>query len=408
MRIALTTSSLPPARGIATYVHELTQAFLDLGHEVKVYCISPTARNPEDYPYPVKMLTVPPRFEDEWQLTEELLGDLLAWKPDAFLISDTPPASSLLPVLPETIVRGSFVHAFRTRFGMDQCKIIGEASALLAPWLDWLVTGNRFLREQMIEAYNLPGDQVREVLYGISQPPLEARPFSERPVDKTRFLFAGGHHRLKAPSVMLNAAKRLLKERDDWELYFAGTDRRLPLGSLERVTTWLGNLPRQKLFEVMNECHVLVTPSIFETGPMLMLEGLAMGLVPLVSDTPSAMREIVEATDFGFIAKTGDDADLARAMREILVQRDSMPERSQRALTFQREQLTIRRQAEDWLALLSVPREGRRAPVGSELPDKLYPFHRRPYRHSRLDPRGIFERWQTYRGILPGPITRSR
>jgi len=411
LKIALTTSSIPPARGIGSYVDDLVRAFIDLGHEAQVHCITAFERDPSALDYPVTIYNVPQRGDRntatrEWEIIDELHRNLLAYGPDALIINDTPEASSLLPHLPESWVKASFVHAFRKNFALDQYRIIGNASVLNHPWLDWVVTGNRFLRQDIIEEYNLPGDQVHRILYGVRKPQDAAVTDKDWNAGEITFLFAGGTGRVKAYPVLLRALRRLRKKRTDWVLNLAGGKEKPDFGELESNIRWLGYMPRKRLFEVMNESHVLLIPSIFETGPILLLEGMQFGLVPIVSNTPSAMREVVERSDFGFVVRVNDSAALADAMDRALDRRDRLPQMSARALIHQREHLTLERQVREWLDLLSRKRPGVRSPRDADPPREAYIFHRRPYRYKNVDPRGILERWKTYLGNVPGPIRR--
>jgi glycosyltransferase involved in cell wall biosynthesis len=84
---------------------------------------------------------------------------------------------------------------------------------------------------------------------------------------------------------------------------------------------WTG---RQDMAQVLAEYtrhDVLVMPSRDEGLPVALLEGGAAGVVPVVSDLPSGVPEIVREGDTGFRAPVGDCAAFARAIAALAADR---------------------------------------------------------------------------------------
>src|ERR671918_3059908 len=73
---------------------------------------------------------------------------------------------------------------------------------------------------------------------------------------------------------------------------------------------------------------VLVMPSRDEGLPVALLEGGAAGVVPVVSDRPSGVPEIVRDGDTGFRAPIGDCAAFAHAIAALAADRPRVEQMS--------------------------------------------------------------------------------
>lgn len=145
--------------------------------------------------------------------------------------------------------------------------------------------------------------------------------------DRLKFLFMGRLHESKGIEVMINAFEALVKRGYQIELIICGNG---PLKDLVQRKAaenanikYAGTLVGKTKIDLMNECDIFLLPSLYGEGtPMALLEGMACGLVPIVSEDGS-MRYIIEDHINGFIVKKNSVPDLMDKM-ETAIQEKSL------------------------------------------------------------------------------------
>lgn len=79
----------------------------------------------------------------------------------------------------------------------------------------------------------------------------------------------------------------------------------LPKRILNKINKYNVNiykrLDKNEFIELSNSCHVVLIPSREEGCPMLLLEAISIGLVPIVSDGIGAMKEIIKHGKNGYV-----------------------------------------------------------------------------------------------------------
>ena len=105
---------------------------------------------------------------------------------------------------------------------------------------------------------------------------------------------------------------RLLAERGvgvEWTIIGGGPDgaalQELWKGSHVR---WTGALPHREVLATLPDADVFVLPTRAEGFPVALVEAMACGLVPVVSDIPSGVPEVVDDGRNGFRPPVGDVA----------------------------------------------------------------------------------------------------
>jgi len=88
--------------------------------------------------------------------------------------------------------------------------------------------------------------------------------------------------------------------------------------------TWKGGVSVDRVEQEYFEHDVLVMPSRAEGLPVALLEGMASGCIPVVSDLPSGIPEIVENGVSGFRVAPGDISGFADAIMSIGADRDRL------------------------------------------------------------------------------------
>jgi glycosyltransferase involved in cell wall biosynthesis len=67
-----------------------------------------------------------------------------------------------------------------------------------------------------------------------------------------------------------------------------------------------GNLPNEKVLELLSEMEILLLPSTHEGMPIVVIEAMKSGVVPLVSDIPGGIQELIINGKTGFRLNRND------------------------------------------------------------------------------------------------------
>lgn len=107
-----------------------------------------------------------------------------------------------------------------------------------------------------------------------------------------RLCYAGKISRPKGVPEMLQALNRLAADPDvpAFRLTMAGGCQdealRHVLDDLPPYIEWLGQIPQQALAELMKTSDIFILPSFFEGLPLVLIEAMASGAVPVSTDLP--------------------------------------------------------------------------------------------------------------------------
>lgn len=81
--------------------------------------------------------------------------------------------------------------------------------------------------------------------------------------------------------------------------------------------SFLGNIPNSELLETLKHNDVFVLPTLAEGFPVTLVETMKAGIVPLISDLPSGIPELVESGVNGFMLNVGDVSGYAEKIANL-------------------------------------------------------------------------------------------
>jgi glycosyltransferase involved in cell wall biosynthesis len=114
---------------------------------------------------------------------------------------------------------------------------------------------------------------------------------------------------------------------------------------------WLGLRPRAEVPEVCAGHDVLILPSRAEGLPRAVLEAMSVGLVPVASNLPSGLRDIVEPGVSGYLPEPGDTVGFATAIAALHGDRGRLEAMSHAARRRVVERFDLRERAPEYQAL---------------------------------------------------------
>ncbi len=114
---------------------------------------------------------------------------------------------------------------------------------------------------------------------------------------------------------------------------------------------WVGALDAVALQKTYLEQDVFVLPTRHEGFPVALLEAMAAGLVPIVSDIDSGVPEAVESTAVGFRPAIGDLAAFAEGLAALDADRDRLEAMSANARRVVASRFDVRERVADYQRL---------------------------------------------------------
>jgi glycogen(starch) synthase len=153
--------------------------------------------------------------------------------------------------------------------------------------------------------------------------PPQATPNSQAAPSKFRFGYVGRFVPEKGIPILIEAAQKLRRDRQDFEVLLIGDGPQRPQienqirsAQAEDFIHVTGFLQGDKLTDTVNSLNAVVMPSIWEeTAGLAAIEQMARGRLVIASDI-GGLGEIV--ADAGLKFPVGDSAQLAARMREII------------------------------------------------------------------------------------------
>ena len=119
----------------------------------------------------------------------------------------------------------------------------------------------------------------------------------------------------------------------------------------------LGTLPREQVLELARAHDVLVLPTRAEGFPVVVLEAMAAGVVPVVSDLPSGIPEMVLPGDTGMRVPVGGIGGFASAIAALAADRALLERLSAGARRRVEAEFDVRDRVRDYHALFGRWRE---------------------------------------------------
>lgn len=230
-----------------------------------------------------------------------------------------------------------------------------------AQWLDTMVGVSETIRKRLVDEGHSTRCRVEQIPYGIQFGPAHTKVL--RDVSKPlRIIYVGRIiEEQKRVSRLVELVKMLSTRGEKFEFTFVGggpelASSRAALNDFQNVR-FTGDLPNTEINGRLRESDVFVLLSDYEGLPLSLLEAMGEGIVPVVSDLESGMRQIVtDAT--GVRVPVGD----VQATVEAIISLGRDPERMARLARagsdFVRREFSAARMAERYLKLVEELSKG--------------------------------------------------
>jgi len=187
-----------------------------------------------------------------------------------------------------------------------------------------VITCSRYMRDEVLGAFQLPADKVRVVPNGVDARVWEPAVPDQRGGGAPLAVAWGRVQYEKGFQTLVSALPALRYRHPDLRVVVAG--RGSYLGELEAIAQGLGVdhmvrfpgfVPDDELRRLLHTCRCAVIPSLYEPFGIVALEALAAG-APLVAAASGGMAEVLEGTGAGLLYPPGDAGALAGALSRML------------------------------------------------------------------------------------------
>ena len=387
MKILSITAQKPHSTGSGTYMTELVRAFDRMGHSQAVVCgifpddvidfpdgvsccpvfftdnkadllAAPCKAAPARFkalPFPVVgMSDIMPYTSTRYR---DLTPDMIDKFEEAFIDAVSRAIADLDPDL--IICHHLFLLTALVRKHFPDRRIAGISHGtdlrqmincdnlrdLVRPYikeLDAALALHEEQRTQIIEIFGMDASRVSVIGSGYNSKLFNTEGRTDRaPETPLRLAYAGKISRPKGVPEMLAALDRLAADSDvpSFELTMAGGCQdevmKDKLEYLPSWAQWLGQIPQPALAELLRRTDIFILPSYFEGLPLVLIEAMSAGAVPVSTDLPGVkswidanvggsnavfipmpqMKSIDEPTDEG---RSAFIDDLASTLRDTM------------------------------------------------------------------------------------------
>jgi glycosyltransferase involved in cell wall biosynthesis len=313
MQIALVTYALKVG-GVETFLKLLGKYLINQGHEVDVIETQSQGEWTDDFRNEgfkvIQILSSPihSRIHHAKRIAKKLKNY------DLIFLNDAPFAQSIIGLLPDKIIVIPVLHMYLT-------SMVRNATANKENW-DILSTVSPAVRECAIH-FGLEDTKVVCIPNGIEVADRwPKRKASFKVEDRLKVIYIGAlNHTQKGvlylPGIFNKIAEEGINVRldvigDGPEKEKLARDFKENCQNIDIVMH--GGLSNSKTLDLLSNSHVLIMPSHFEGLPLVLLEAMSLGIVPVVSRLAGCTDFVIENETNGFLVEPGDEYGFASAI----------------------------------------------------------------------------------------------
>ncbi len=209
----------------------------------------------------------------------------------------------------------------------------GRISRFSYRWIEWLLSFSTSMiictspdEFEHIHAMGVPKSKLRLIYYGIEPPPetdrAKVRAALGLSPEATIVGFVGRLSAQKNPELLIRAFAAATSDIPSARLAMIGVgEEEASLKSLARRLAvedridWLGY---RMGYHAMPAFDILAVPSRYDTGPIVMMESMALG-VPIVITNVGCVRYVMTNGENGFVLPSEDLAAMTASLRKLIV-----------------------------------------------------------------------------------------
>lgn len=302
------SSSLMGGSGISTYAKALCEAFFAMG--VRTTIIAPPPFDFEQIGNTPELRYIPFKAsEPQSKQAQELLKYIDSSEVTGIINNDNSLLQSIAPAVPCPFI--AIGHANKTN--------IARLTCWQPHWTDHILVISDDMRARFTQQHKIPPTKCCVVYSGV---PDRGWGINWNPKRQIHIVCASGSDYGKGSDLALATARRLQiksgfrRTRITWCGHASGTLSNA-LKGLPDVHV-AGRLGKPDFQAVLKTANILLFPSRGEGCPMVVLEALSYGVIPIASDAEGAMRSIINNGWNGFVCSLRHWPDEASSCVDFL------------------------------------------------------------------------------------------
>ena len=286
-------------------------------------------------------------FEDRLQ---RLLPQLAGFQPTVVI--------SVLGAVSFEVLRYLPAGIFRLGLGQSDDPIVYDMMRHYPPWMDCTAVVSRAMQQKAEAMPEFARVAVAHLPYGVPMCPAAELPVRE-PAAPLRILYLG---RLGREQKRVHLFPDILRQLQDsgmpfhWTIAGDGGERafleaRMKSRPPGQTVSFTGSVDYAAVPGVLQQHDIFLLASDYEGLPLSLLEAMGHGLVPVVSDLPSGIAEVVDDTN-GLRVPVDQLAGYAQAILHLHQHRDELAAKAAAARVRVEQDFSVAAMTDRWLAVL--------------------------------------------------------
>jgi len=285
-------------------------------------------------------------FEDR---LEKILKNLARFQPTVVISTLAVTSFEVLRYVPKGI--------FRMAMGQSHDPLVYDALRPYSPWMDLLAMVSQTMKSTVAAMPEFAKVPIAYLPYGV--PIGDAKPTEKNLGRPLRILYLG---RLEQEQKRVRLFPEILRQLCasgipfHWTIAGTGSEREyleanLKSASPNQTISFVGPVGYADVPAMMKRHDIYLLASDYEGLPLSLLEAMAQGLVPVVSDLESGIREVVDDSA-GMLVPTQNVSGYARAIIHLHEHRDELAKKSAAARLRVQRDFSVTAMTDRWLAAL--------------------------------------------------------
>lgn len=349
MKIALVTYSLKVG-GIERVIFNQAKLFQESGHNVLV--VESQGKGPWKSYFQENNIEVIsysiPFFQSKANYSRKLIRVLKDF--DILFIHDSPYVQAGISLLPAKKLVFTMLHSVLESMLNNVSGSLSSINKIItvSPYLSELLANQRQVVSEKIIC--IPTAVIREQ---------DIPPDLKQKVGKKMVFIGRIENAEKAVMILPDIVRKVLEKTQisHIHIYGEGSDQqaleeKIREYGLQEYMVLKGYLPYEQLLDTLAQYDFLILPSFFEGQGLVVLEAMAMGVIPFASRLEGRTTVWVQEGTHGFLANPGDPDDFARVISQNINRKDLL-EISENAKDVIRNEFTFEKMKDRYEQLIA-------------------------------------------------------
>lgn len=229
------------------------------------------------------------------------------------------------------------IHGSDLRMALERSKFVRRLFIYVCKKADHLNCVSEFQKKEL-ERLHVPSEKISTIPMGVDEAFLEMGRNRKMELNKRPFIILSNRNFLPIynVSLLIRAIPIILKEEPRTRFLIAGDGSEkgkllmeVNNSNLSTSVQFLGRVPHEEMPNLLAKANIYVSTSLYDGTSVSLLEALASGAFPVVTDIPSN-REWITNGENGFLVPTGNEYILARKIIEAIRNKELLVEANEK------------------------------------------------------------------------------